>query len=223
MKKYFVSCLLFLVILPAVSIAQFTRSVVIKTADAKIRQLLGENLFGHSRNVDDMRYTYTDDSGKIQAAHITDEDTIIKGKLDRIYVNYTFEYLYPELRDTAIYGEFNIVLDRFLQTVRPPDISFIPEYLWHVKENDFLSYDSVARIAKENGLDSHKKGMWYISALWHHKKKDDFVYIFCGHPEKYDPKSKDYETMVIDARTGVMTYHKFGDEARELEIEIMGH
>jgi DNA polymerase IIIc chi subunit len=223
MKRYLVSCLLFLFIFPAGLRAQFTRSLIIKTADAKIRQLLGDGLCAHIHNMDDMRYTYTDDSGKIQAAHITEEDTITRGKLDRIYVNYVFEYQFPELRDTTIYGEFNIVLDRFLQTARQPDISFIPEYLWHVKENDFLPHEQIAKIAKDNGLDKHKPGITYFSSLEHIKKEDKFVYVIQGVPEKFDLKSKEYEIMVIDARTGVMMNYKFGDEGRKLERELMGH
>ncbi len=222
MKRFLVGCLLVLFVLPLGVKGQYTKSRIIQTADGKIKQLLGEGLFGHCLNAHDMRYTYTDDSGKIQTARMTDDDTITKGRLDQIYVIYYFEYKYPELKDTTIYSEFNIVLDKYLQTVRAPDLGFIPEYLWHVKENGFMPRNQIAKIAAENGLDKHKPGMQYFSGLEHIKKDDKFVYVITGVPEKFDLKSKEFEIMVIDAFTGVVMHYAFGDEGREIERKLRG-
>lgn len=190
--------------------AQYTKAQILQLAANHVKSFLGDNLSEYAKQSEEVRYSYYDKDGTLQYMTMTGENSMVTGNVYRIYVPYYFAFEYPNYQDTFIHGNFNIAFDPMLQIVAKPDFSFIPDFVWKAKKNDFIGRDRAKEIAFKHGMASDQ----ILSSSLIHAKTGEFVYMFEFMNKETPPMLS--ELWLINAQTGEFMAHESGQKAIEL-------
>lgn len=209
-------CCVLISLLPFCTSAQYTQATIEKAGEEYLRQIFGEKLKWHCR-LQEIRYGYFDDKKRLWEQTMSDSQSVTVGPIDKVYTDYFFVFRFPDYRQVDVTGEFTITMDKDLQLILKPNLSFLPNYIWTAQEPDFISQEQAMAIVSETAfpMDGSRKAEVSLSYI---AKDELYAYVFATYSEVIrssgmKTNTDDLEIAVVDAKKGSLVAYEKGDAA----------
>ena len=212
MKKilYFI---LFLICTYPIYGQKYNTKYIIHKADSVLHKTVGDSVYKFFAYDTNSYYEYMDELGETNWKTLN-EFSETKGNFVEVDVRFFFDY--PMVK--GINGITHVKFDKDLILQDSIPLNFIPDFLIENRKCDFISLEKAVEIAKEFIT---KKGKYGLDAILNYDNTTHkYIYSVENILKKYlgntDDESRESEFVIVDAITGKVLEHQFGQSYKRL-------
>ena len=205
--------LLFLFCIYPIYGQKYNTKYIINKADSILHEVVGDSLYRFFAYDTNSYYEYIDEIGETNWETLN-EFSETKGKFVKVDVRFFFDY--PIVK--GIKGTSQIEFDKDLISQDSINLKFIPDFLKENRKCDFITSEKAIEIAK--GFIT-QKGKYELEATLNYDNATcRYIYfienILRKYFEKTDDESTESEFVIVDARTGKVLEHQFGQSYKRI-------